>query len=264
MGAFLADGLFTAAIGFAAGLLSGAFGIGGGIVTTPALRLILGAPALVAVGTPLPVIIPTAITGAWSHHRNGTADVRAGATMGIAGSFTAILGAWATGLVGGSTVLIATAALIVWSAGDMALQALRPPVPPASLGGAGEVAGRSTAGLIAVGLLTGLYSGFFGLGGGFVIVPLLTRWLHFSVKRAVGTSLVAVALLAVPGTVTHAVLGHVDWALAAALAVGVVPGALVGAHFVRQARDNTVRISFAVLLIVVALWLAVSEIVGLG
>lgn len=264
MGAFLADGLFTAALGFAAGMLSGAFGIGGGIVTTPVMRLLLGAPALVAVGTPLPVIIPTAIAGAWSHHRSGTADVRAGVILGVAGSVTAVVGAWSTGLVGGSTVLIATAVLIVWSAGDMVLQALRPPVPPASLGGVGEVPGRRTASLIAVGLLTGLFSGFFGLGGGFVIVPLLTRWLHFSVKRAVGTSLVGVALLAVPGTITHAVLGHVDWALAAALAIGVVPGALVGAHFVRRARDNTIRISFAAFLIVVALWLAVSEIVGLG
>lgn len=264
MDAFLADGLFTVTIGFAAGALSGAFGIGGGIVTTPAMRLILGAPALIAVGTPLPVIIPTAIAGALSHHRNGTADVRAGVILGSAGSVTAVAGAWATGLVGGSTVLIATAVLIVWSAGDMVLQALRPPAPPASRGGAGEVAGRRTTALITVGLITGLYSGFFGLGGGFVIVPLLTRWLHFSVKQAVGTSLVGVALLAIPGTITHSLLGHVDWALAAALAVGVVPGALLGAHFVRRARDNTIRISFAVLLLVVALWLAVSEIVGLG
>ena len=56
--------LTTLAIGFVSGLFSGAFGIGGGIVTTPAIRLILGAPALVAVGTPLPVILPSAITGA--------------------------------------------------------------------------------------------------------------------------------------------------------------------------------------------------------
>lgn len=263
MEAFLADGLFAAATGFVAGVLSGAFGIGGGIVTTPALRLLLGAPALVAVGTPLPVIIPTAITGAWSHHRNGTADARAGVVIGIAGSLTAVAGAWATGLVGGSTVLIATAALIVWSAGDMVLQVLRPPVPPAS-GGLHEARGSRVAVLVAVGLLTGAFSGFFGLGGGFVIVPLLTRWLHFPVKRAIGTSLVGVALLAVPGTITHALLGHVDWVLAGGLAVGVVPGALVGAHFMSRARDNAVRISFAALLSVFALWLAVSEIAGLG
>lgn len=263
MDAAAADVLFSTAIGLVAGALSGAFGVGGGIVTTPAIRLLLDAPALVAVGTPLPVIIPTAIAGAWSHRRSGTADVRAGAIIGSAGAVTAVIGAWLTGLVGGSVVLIATAALIVWSAGDMALQVLRPPVP---LSASEEAAatGLRTPRLVAVGLLTGAYSGFFGLGGGFVIVPLLTRWLRFPVKRAVGTSLVAVALLAVPGTITHAVMGHVDWALAASLALGVVPGALVGAHFTARARDNTIRCAFAALLTVVALWLAVSEIVGLS
>ena len=58
---------------------------------------------------------------------------------------------------------------------------------------------------------TGLYSGLLGLGGGFVIVPVLTRWLGFPAKRAIGTSLVAIAILSIPATVTHAFLGHIDW-----------------------------------------------------
>jgi hypothetical protein len=115
-------------------------------------------------------------------------------------------------------------------------------------------------GLASIGVLTGLYSGFFGLGGGFVLIPLLTRWLGLSLKRSIGTSLATVAMLAVPGTITHAYLGNIDWTIAGWLALGVVPGAVVGARVTMGARSRQIRIGFATLLVIVALWLAASEI----
>jgi uncharacterized membrane protein YfcA len=83
-------------------------------------------------------------------------------------------------------------------------------------------------------------------------------------RRAVGTSLVAVAVLAVPGTIVHAGLGHIDWTLAVLLTIGVVPGAWLGARLAARASDRTVRLAFAGLLAFVGVWLAVSEIVGLA
>lgn len=282
------DVLAGVGIGLASGVLSGAFGIGGGILTTPAIRLILGAPALIAVGTPLPVIFPSALAGAVSYARNGIADVRAGLICGTAGSLTAVLGAWATQLVGGNVVLIATAVLILYAAGDTVAQILRPPrvelaageeadafrsatveiivaeetavastAPVAAPGAPG--AGSALLPLAAIGALTGLYAGFLGLGGGFVLVPLLTRWRHFDMKRAIATSLVAITVLSVPGTITHALLGHIDWRIAAALAVGVVPGALLGARITIGAAERTVRLAFAALLLIAGVWLAASE-----
>lgn len=256
------------AIGFSSGVLSGAFGIGGGIVTTPAIKILLGAPALVAVGTPLPVILPAAITGAVTYARNGVADIRAGVTCGIAGSLTAVLGAWATSLVGGDVVLLATAALILYAAADMALQAFRPrPAPPVPPAPAEEPVALSPANrhneLVVIGAVAGLYSGFLGLGGGFVLVPLLTRWLRFGMKRAIATSLVAVAILSIPGTLTHAYLGHIDWGIALPLALGVIPGAILGARLTLGASERVVRIAFSVLLLVTGVWLAASELPGL-
>ena len=266
----------SVAIGFVSGVLSGAFGIGGGIITTPAIRLLLSAPALVAVGTPLPVIFPSALTGALTYARNGIADVRAGVTCGLAGVATAVLGAFATSWVGGDVVLLATAALVLYTAGDMILQAFRParatPVPilPPESETLDQAAERVAVSdrkrlvrLTGIGAITGLYSGFLGLGGGFVLVPLLTRWLGFDIKRAIATSLVAVTILAVPGTITHAFLGHVDWAIALALSVGVIPGAMVGARITLGSADRSVRLGFATLLVVVGVWLAVSELPGL-
>lgn len=276
--------LSTLGIGFVSGLFSGAFGIGGGIITTPAIRLLLGAPALVAVGTPLPVIFPSAITGAIGYVRKGSADVRAGLIAGLAGSLTAILGAWATRFVGGTIVLLATAALIVYTAGDMLLQGVRQPrdgsevVEQHDVAGLGDEAvqeprptapeqlhhpAASTAKLVVIGAVTGLYAGFLGLGGGFILVPMLTRWLGFGIKRAIGTSLVAIAVVAIPATATHALLGHIDWRIAAVLAVAVVPGAWLGARLTLGAADRSIRLAFAALLIVVGVVLAVSEL-GVG
>jgi hypothetical protein len=98
-----------------------------------------------------------------------------------------------------------------------------------------------------------------GLGGGFILVPMLTRWIRFDIKRAIGTSLAAIAILAVPGTVAHSVLGNVDWGMAAGLIVGVVPGAWLGSRISLGASDRAVRIGFSAMLLLMGGALAGSE-----
>jgi hypothetical protein len=274
--------LGTVVIGFVSGLLSGMFGVGGGIVTTPAIRLFLDAPALVAVGTPLVAIIPSTITGALSYRRRGLTDSRAGLVIGLFGSATAIAGAAVTRVVGGPVVLVATGALILYVAGDMIVTARRAapePMPAAEEADAAllargaldqaEPTNRTTVAaprlfqLAGTGVVTGFYSGFLGLGGGFVLVPMLTKWLHFPLKRAIGTSLVAIAVLSVPGAIAHALLGNVDWAIAAGLVVGVIPGAAIGARIAIGSSDARLRLGFAALLVISGSWLVASELVGM-
>lgn len=245
-------------IGLVAGYLSGQFGIGGGIVTTPALRLLLGAPELIAVGTPLPVIIPTAAAGAISYARKGLIDVRVGLVTGAVGGAFSVAGAWAATFVGGDIVLVVTAVLIIYMAADMALLAMRPERPRHATHLHAERR-RSWVWLGGLGLVTGLYSGFLGLGGGFIVVPALVRLFAFPMKRAVGTSLVAVSLLAIPGTVTHYLLGNIDVGIALALSAGVIPGALLGAHVTAAAKERSVRIGFAAMLLAVGLILGLTE-----
>lgn len=270
------------AVGFVSGVLSGMFGIGGGIVTTPAIRLLLGYPALVAVGTPLLVILPTTVTGAWSYARSRLVDMRAGVSLGLWGIPASVLGALATRFVGGQVVLVLTAALIIWVAFDMLWHAWRSRaqyVPSAEEGeepvlavdGSGDTtdAALDAAGPPSpwwrwawMGLLTGGYSGFLGLGGGFVLVPLLNRRAGMPLKRSIGTSLVAIGILAVPGVITHFALGNVDVSLGFALMLGAIPGALIGARITRQATDRWIRVAFAVMLLAVGAWLAIAELTG--
>jgi uncharacterized membrane protein YfcA len=247
----------AALVGLGAGILSGAFGVGGGVVTTPAIRMLLGYPELIAVGTPLPVILPTAIAGAFAHVKQGTADIRTGLIVGAWGAPASVAGALLTRLVGGTVVLIVTAGLVIVVAVDMLrprTSARRAPAEPEPDPGA-----RRSIGLPAIGLMAGAYSGFLGLGGGFVLVPLFNRMLGFPIKRAIGTSLVSLALFAVPGSLTHLWLGNIDVPLALALTVGVVPGAFIGARFNSAASERAIRTLFALMLAAVGVLLGLYE-----
>lgn len=262
-------------VGFVSGVLSGMFGIGGGLVTTPAIRLLLGGSALSAVATPLPVIVPTAIAGASSYVRHDLADVPAGLQLGGWGALSAVAGALLATRVGGGPLLVITAIVLAVAAFDMIRQAQQTPV--AAEGSVRVVEGDAARGiptpeslprfrtsvpaLAAAGIATGLYSGLLGLGGGFVLVPLLIRAFGFPPKRAIGTSLVAIAILAVPGTLTHLAVGNIDVPLALALSLTVIPGSLVGARVTRAASDRAVRLGFAGLLVFAAVMMAANELV---
>lgn len=250
--------LAPAAIGLVAGLLSGGFGIGGGVIVLPAIRLLLGYPELVSVGTTLPVILPTALAGALTHLRSGNVRLRAGIVTGVWGMPAAVLGALAARAAGGPTVLTIAAIVIIVAAIGV-VRGSRPALesPDASEGVVASGVGAARFALL--GVATGFYSGLLGLGGGFVLVPLLQRFAGFGIKTAIGTSLIAVAILAVPGSVTHAMMGNVDLPLALALSIGVVPGAVVGARITIGVKERWVRWAFATLLAFVGLTLALSE-----
>lgn len=81
-------------VGLATGVLAGLLGVGGGIILVPAMILLLGVPPVIAKGTSLAVIIPTAVMGTWRNRRRNNADIRAAALLGAAGIVTAFMGAW--------------------------------------------------------------------------------------------------------------------------------------------------------------------------
>lgn len=252
----LTDALGAVVIGLVAGVLSGLFGVGGGIVMTPGLSILLSEAPIVAVATPLPVIFPTAIVGAWTYQRAGEVDIRAAALICCAGVPAAIGGAALSDVVDGRILLLITAALLTWQS----LQILRGKDLPA----AREALQMPASTLLLVGLAAGLMSGLLGVGGGLVIVPVLTGVLGMPLKRTLGTSLVAIVALVVPGTIVHALLGHLDWEAALGLAVGALPGARVGAKMALGARERTLRIAVGSFLAIVAIGYGAQQIAELA
>jgi uncharacterized membrane protein YfcA len=252
----VADVGIAVAIGLGSGILAGVFGVGGGIVMTPGLQVFLGAPAVVALATPLPAIFPTALAGALAYRRQGQVDTRAAVLLIVPGLFGAAIGAWLTDLVDTTLLLLLTALLL----GSQAIAIVR----------GGRRAVRGTPGgaaaapiLACIGAAAGFVSGLLGIGGGVVIVPLLAGWLGMPLKRALGTSLLAISVLVIPGSIVHAALGHIDLGMCLALAAGAVPGARIGAALALGARERTLRVVVGSGLLAVAIAYAIDQIATL-
>jgi uncharacterized membrane protein YfcA len=106
-------------------------------------------------------------------------------------------------------------------------------------------------------------SGLLGIGGGLVMVPLLAGWLGMPLKRALGTSLLVIVALVVPGTIVHAALGHIDWGICLALMVGGVPGARLGAALALGAKERTLRLVVGGGLLAIAIGYAIDQTVAM-
>lgn len=243
--------VIAAVIGFSSGVASGAFGIGGALLSTPLIRWALDAPPLIAVGTTLPVIIPSAITGVIAYIRTGFVQTRTAVITASAGGLFAVLGALTTQLVNGQLLLIATAAFIFVLSIRM-LPGKKEPrgeqrLPP------------TVAVLLAVGAVSGFVAGLLGIGGGVILVPVLSGLLRFPIKTALGTSLAVVAAQAIPATLTHWIIGNIDWSIAGGLVLGVIPGAHIGSRLAIASEDAKLRTVTAVAMAILALAFGATE-----
>ena len=112
--------------------------------------------------------------------------------------------------------------------------------------------------LVLIGLLAGFFSALFGVGGGLIIVPLLILLARFPDRTAIGTSLAAIGITALAGTIRYAFAGDVDVAYAALVGIPAAFGAVAGASMQQRLNRSIVRFSFAALLVVVAVLLLVT------
>lgn len=110
-----------------------------------------------------------------------------------------------------------------------------------------------------IGVIAGLLSGYVGVGGGFIMVPLFMTMLAVPMRLASGTSLIAVCILSIPGTIEQAFLGNIHFLLGIAMAAGSIPGAFVGASMVKKVPERTLRFIFAGFLLVMAVVLVANE-----
>lgn len=112
--------------------------------------------------------------------------------------------------------------------------------------------------LVLIGLVAGLFSALFGVGGGIVVVPLLILMLGFESRVATGTSLAAIGITALAGTILYAFEGHVDVAHAALVGLPAAAGAIVGTGVQQRVSGRNLTLAFAGVLVVLAVWLLVG------
>ena len=287
--------IIAAIVGFFIGIFSGLLGIGGGTIMIPIFRLGFGMEAIASTATSMFTIIPTSIGGFITHIKNKTCIPKLGLAAGLAGACTSPVGVYLASISPSWAIMFAAACIIGYSAISMFVKAVRMPKvdktakklarrkAAVSAAQATAVSGTAAAQATAdaapaepkpeiphltgkqlaqgglIGLVAGLASGYVGVGGGFLMVPLFVSVLGVMMKQASGTSLVAVTLLAIPGAIEQALLGNIHFTAGIAIAIGSIPGAVVGASLIRYVPERALRLLFGVFLFFSAVILAVNE-----
>ena len=241
-------GAFSGAlVGFSLALVGG----GGSILAVPLMVYLVGVPQPhVAIGTSALAVAANAAVGLFNHARAGHVKWRCGLLFAAAGVVGAFAGSTAGKAFDGQKLLFLFA-LVMIAVGGLMLRRR-------ATAGSGEVRlGRENAGKLgAYGLGAGAFSGFFGIGGGFLIVPGLIAATDMAMINAVGTSLVAVTSFGLTTALNYAASGLVDWTLAAIFVAGGLIGSTAGLKMAKRlSAAGTLSKVFAALIFAVAAYM---------
>jgi uncharacterized protein len=243
----MAQMVLALSFGLAIGLSLGLIGGGGAIMAVPVLVYVLGENVKQATTTSLMIVGAAALVGAIDHARSGRVRVRLALALSGGGAIGAVAGTALNRLVSSDTILFLFAFVLLAAAYAM----LRPSDEPNADERDSPIEEPWLRALPA-GAAVGLLTGFFGVGGGFLIVPLLVLVFGFGMKTAVGTSLLVIALTSAVALTAHLATGTVDWAIAGTFTAGGVAGALAGSRVSAHVPARRLREAFALLVITLA------------
>jgi uncharacterized membrane protein YfcA len=229
--------------GIGIGFLGGLFGKGGSAIATPILSLI-GISGFVAVSAPLPATVPGTLIASFEYWKSKLLDWQIIWWSILVGIPMTIAGAYLTKFTGSASLLIITGLMVL----GFGLSFLLSPkekasVPEESVPEAGPSFSairpphwRLRLTLVAIGV--GLISGLLANSGGFLLAPSFARILRQPIKKAFACSLAVSIFLALPGTIMHAYLGHIDWLVTGFLALGSVPFSYLGAKLAIRTKAS--------------------------
>lgn len=247
-------------VGLAIGVLSGMLGIGGGTVMVPVFKLGFGMSAIGATATSLLAIIPTAVSGGITHVRQKTCIPKLGLLAGIGGACMSPIGVWLATKSPGWAIMLAAAIVIAYSSITMFRKALGKAGKAAAASEQRDVDAKRIWLGLPIGMVAGLVAGYVGVGGGFLMVPLFLSIIGIDMKRASGSSLLAIGILSTPGAIYQILLGNAAVVTAIAVVAGSVPGAMLGARVMKRIPERELRLLFGGVLMVAAVLLVLQEI----
>jgi uncharacterized membrane protein YfcA len=269
--------LGVAALGTAVGFVAGMFGVGGGFLLIPLLHVVLGVPIPAAVGVGLCQTIAVGLGSLLRYAQMGHAEARfdlmliGGSVMGTDAGTRLLAALERVGTVAIAGRSVATVRLVI-TAGYAALffvmaallwwRTTSPADVPGARGPFAKVrippyADFPNAGVTRVsgpfagwiGFANGVIAGLLGVGGGIVLIPIMMYGFGFDVRKAAGTGIIAVLVVAVIGTVQHARHGNVHLGLVATVMIGAALAAQVGANLTRTLQPRTLRRGLALVLV---------------
>ncbi len=220
------------------------------MLAVPVLVYLVGESVQDATTESLLIVGLTAYVGALAHARSGRVDARVGLAFGATTALGALAGTALNRAASGGAILSLFSVVLLVAAYAM-------------FRGRPHTGGRRRGpALIAVaGTGVGVLTGFFGVGGGFAIVPALTLLLGLSLPLAIGTSLLVIGLTSTVAFTAHVATGGVDLGIALPFAATAIAGALLGTRLGARVSSAKLTVGFAVLLVAVAVLLLVEQLV---
>jgi uncharacterized membrane protein YfcA len=246
-------GLLSVASGMLVGLVLSLLGGGGSILAVPLLLYVVGIEdPHTAIGTSAVAVAATAAVGLFLHARKGTIKWPCALAFAASGSLGALVGAALGKAVGGQTLLLAFAIAMFGVGISMLLR--KTDTGDAEV----RISLRLALRILPVGFLVGMASGFFGIGGGFLIVPGLIGATNMAILNAVGSSLVAVTAFGTATAASYGLSGLVLWDVAGLFVFGGFVGGLLGQRLATRLfeRKNVLTRLFAGFIIAAALYVA--------
>jgi uncharacterized membrane protein YfcA len=237
------------------GIVLGLVGGGGSILAVPLLAYVVHmGSAHAAIGTAAVAVAANAAVGLAGHARAGTVKWPCALVFALAGMAGAVAGAELGKAIDGGRLLLLFGLLMIGVGVSMLLRKASEGQPDVRL--TAQTAGHLLPRLVPAGLAVGLAAGFFGIGGGFLIVPALIAATGMPLRFAVGTSLVVVTALGLTTATSYALSGYVDWPIVALLIAGGAVGSLLGIRLGHRlaAHKSLLDRLFATLVVLVGLY----------
>ncbi len=261
--------LLASPLGFLIGVSLGALGGGGSILAVPALVYAAGQTPKHATTTSLVLVALTAMIGIVPHWRARRVRFVAGTIFGLAGIGGSLLGSNWNKAADPNVLLLAFSGLMMIAAYGMwrRVRSTPPVIAPLSVGAAVAPVAASfiriepmtVLKVVVAGTIVGLLTGFFGVGGGFVIVPALVLALGFTMPEAIGTSLLVITINSAVALTTRLQAGTIEWGTVVPFTIASLVGVIIGSRLASTRDSSSLQRWFVGLLVVVAVYTAVRS-----
>ena len=262
--------ILVSPLGFLIGVSLGALGGGGSILAVPVLVYAAGQTPKQATASSLILVAATSLLGIAPHWKARRVRLIPGLLFSLAGVAASLLGSTLNERADQNLLLLAFSVLMLIAAGAMARSPHRhrsQPAPDCEVpdGEPTAVAGDAATVLkvILAGSVVGILTGFFGVGGGFVIVPALVLTLGFTMPEAIGTSLLVIVINSIVALSSRLDSGNIDWAVIIPFGIASLSGVLVGGRMAGRLEPDKLQRWFIVLLVAVAAYTAIRSAIAL-
>jgi len=245
-------------IGSITGFISAFFGIGGSSIDTPLLRVFMHTPPYVALGSPLPTALLTITIALLTYWKKHLVNYRVFGWSIVGGMPGIILGSYLSQFFSGQFLMLLTALILFLVGVDFIYKNFSK--NKTDRNNYAKVETINPAYIASIAFVISALSGILANGGGLLLIPAYVLLFRMEIKNAIATSLLTVAIMFIPALLIHYRLGHIDLGISAAMSIGVIPMAYIGAKMDLKTKSSTLQMLFGLMLIAFSIYFLISQI----